>query len=342
MILDMLSLAVCANGIILDPAEAHEQAPALRWPVEKASKLEQKLSKVRGANYLASNCVNTTQMWEQFDSLEEIIDRELGYSQKAGLNSIRVFIQYIVYEAYPDDLVRRLGRLLDIADSHDISVMPTLFDDCWRPEPQLGEQPEPIPSVHNCCWTSSPGEKRTNDPAYYPRLAEYVKALVSAFRTDERIVAWEPYNEPNRGRETLLPLAFMWARECDPVQPLVTCFGGNPYSDVITDHHYKNPTNEQMEELKASGRPVMVTECLARPHNNLADFIPVYERHKVGWYIWEAMIGEDQTRFPWGTKPNSPEPEAPFHGLIYPDGKPYSQDEVKLILELAKRQGDTV
>ena len=55
MILDTLSLAICANGVILDPVEAQHQAPTLRWSVEKASKLEPELSKIRGDYRSGSN-----------------------------------------------------------------------------------------------------------------------------------------------------------------------------------------------------------------------------------------------------------------------------------------------
>ena len=43
--------------------------------------------------------------------------------------------------------------------------------------------------------------------------------------------------------------------------------------------------------------------------------------------IWELMIGRDNCRFPWGSPAGAAEPTTPFHGLIYPDGHPWSLED---------------
>jgi hypothetical protein len=46
---------------------------------------------IRGVNYIPSNAVNATQMWQEFDPAT--IDRELGFAESLGLNGVRVFVQ---------------------------------------------------------------------------------------------------------------------------------------------------------------------------------------------------------------------------------------------------------
>ncbi len=149
---------------------------------------------IRGVNYLPSNAVNPTQMWLELD--EATIDRELGLAEGLGLTSVRVFLQYVVYEDDARSFRDRLGAFLALAGRHGLSVLPVLFDDCWLPEPHLGEQaPDPRPGVHNPYWQRSPGECRLA-LSYRPALRTYVDDLLTTFGRDARILAWDLYNEP--------------------------------------------------------------------------------------------------------------------------------------------------
>jgi hypothetical protein len=292
---------------------------------------------IRGVNYVPSNAVNATQMWLDFDTAT--IDRELGFAEALRLNSVRVFIQYLVHEDDSAGLLDRLRTLLDLASNHGLSVLPVLFDDCWLPEPYLGNQcPSLRPGVHNPYWQSSPGRRRLG-LAYRPRLRRYVEDLLGAFGHDERIVAWDLYNEP-QVREASVALVrdvFGWAREIAPSQPLTACWYGMLLSDLTSVHFYVSPEREPdealriLESAKSFARPVVATEALGRPnHGELHELLPFFEEHGIGWYLWELMIGADQTRYQWpGSKP-APE-EVVFQGLLHPDGTPYSEKEVELI-----------
>jgi hypothetical protein len=126
-----------------------------------------------------------------------------------------------------------------------------LFDDCWHDNARIGKQPEPRPGVHNSGWVKGPGSKVVRDTAQWGRLEEYVCDVVSTFGSDERVVAWDIYNEPGNnflptlglpillryGRllpqvakhllvaspaAPLLESAFSWARSVPPEQPLTT------------------------------------------------------------------------------------------------------------------------
>jgi hypothetical protein len=292
---------------------------------------------IRGVNYVPSNAVNATQMWQDFDPAT--IDLELGFAASLGLNSVRVFIQYVVYERDAAGLLERFAAFLDLAGARGLTVMPVLFDDCWLPEPFLGEQaPEPRPGVHNPFWQSSPGRRRMS-LAFRPALRRYVEDLLGRFGGDRRIIAWDLYNEPQArdASVALLRDVFAWARDIAPSQPLTACWYGTLLSDLTSIHFYVSPTREPdeaqrtIESATSFGRPVVATEALGRPnHGELHEILPLFEEHGIGWYLWELMIGADQTRYQW---PHSPPvaDDVVFQGLLYPDETPYSDDELQLI-----------
>ena len=123
---------------------------------------------------------------------------------------------------------------------------------------------------------------------------------MGAFANDERILAWDVWNEPgadNAGSypneelkekdiarvTALLPQVFEWAREANPKQPLTSGVwdvdtspdGGNlgelqqiqlRESDIITFHNYSWPEyfKREVDWLKKYNRPVICTEFMAR------------------------------------------------------------------------------
>jgi len=215
--------------------------------------------------------------------------------------------------------------------------MLVLFDSCWDPAPRLGLQHRPIPGVHNSGWVQSPGAAALKDSTQYPRLKEYVQGVVGAFANDDRILAWDVWNEPgadNAGsysREempskekialvaVLLPQAFQWARAVNPAQPLTSGVWGvdsSPdganlpelqqlqlrESDVITFHNYGWPEDFRREVLwlKKFNRPVVCTEYMARSVGSTFDTVlPIAKQEKVGAINWGLVAGKTQTYYPW-------------------------------------------
>ena len=307
------------------------QARSLRWPAQKAWQWHRKTGPIVGCNYLPRTAVNDIEMWmaDTFDP--KTIDQELGWAQGYGINSVRVFVNYVVYEHDPDGLKQRIDRFLAMAERHGISVMLILLDDCFRQAPEYGKQPEPIPGMHNSQWFASPGRARCG-PDYWPQLKTYVQDLVGHFGQDSRILVWDLYNEPHKSHRPLVVNAFLWAREMNPVQPISTCWQAADISDVITFHHYDNAPSDDMLEALTSERPAICTECIARTLNNTFDnVLPPYARHQVGWYMWGLVKGRIQTHQPWGSKDGDKEPALWFHDLLHEDGSPYSPGEIEAI-----------
>ena len=313
----------------IDPA-ALAKLRASRWSAERAWKWYRGVGPICGCNYLPRTAVNSTEMWQAETFDPKTIDQEFGWARNCGINSVRVFVQYIVYEADPEGLIRRMDRFLEIADRHGISTMFILFDDCWIQEPKLGEQPDPIPGVHNSRWTASPGKSRKR-PESWPALEKYVKHLVGHFARDRRVILWDMFNEAKGESRPLVEAAFAWARSAGPTQPLSACWQASDLWDVATFHDYQTPNAKGLAAQTAQ-RPALCTECIARTVNpRFEEIVPPMAEQGIGWYMWGLVKGRIQTHYPWGSKKGAPEPKVWFHDLLHEDGTPYDPKEIEII-----------
>jgi len=331
--------------------KAEQNASATQWSKERARKWAEQVFPIKGANYLPRTAVNTTEMWQASTFDPDIIDQELSWAEQAGYNSMRVFLQYLVWENDPEGFKKRLHEFLSIANNHHIRIMLVTFDDCAFDAgrgPYLGKQAEPIPGVHNSRWTPSPGHERVKDRSTWPNLERYIKDLMREFGQDKRVLIWDLYNEPRvwRGSEyNSLPLveaAFRWAREVGPSQPLTVgvawgrrFYGGiqriYELSDLLSFHGYGEPNDvrEQIAICNIYHRPVLCTEWLFRQGGNTFDAIlPIFAEEHIGWYHWGLVAGKTQTYLHWGSKKGDPTPEIWQHDVFHPDGTPYDKTEM--------------
>ena len=322
-----------------------------RWSNEKALTWYQNLPWLVGCNFIPSSAINQLEMWqaETFDPVT--IARELGWAAEIGFNTIRVYLHDLAWEANAAGFKDRIDQFLEIAVKQSIKVMFVIFDDCWNPNPKIGPQPEPVPSIHNSGWLQSPGLDRVNDPGSWERLELYVVDIIEAFADDDRILMWDLYNEPgnNDNGEKSLPLVkkvFEWARSARPSQPLsIGVWADFPHlnqyqlatSDVITFHNYEpaDHLSKQIGDLRKFDRPLICTEWMARTRGSLVETnLPVFKQENVGCINWGLVAGKTNTIWQWGTEEGAPDPELWFHDLFCKDGTPYRQEEIALFKEL--------
>jgi hypothetical protein len=326
-----------------------------------------------GSNYVPSDAINPLEMWQPATFDPRRIDRELGWAQKIGMNTMRVFLHDLLWQQDRKGFVERINTFLAIAHRHHIKPLFVLFDSCWDPDPHPGPQHPPVPGVHNSGWVQSPGAAALQDPGQYPRLQAYVKGVVGAFANDDRILGWDVWNEPDNLAKQyanqptdkaalvakLLPQVFAWARSADPSQPLTSGVWGkgpdwsqgqphNPVqtvqlgqSDVISFHDYGWPESleARIGQLETYHRPILCTEFMARSAGSTFDgSLPVGWRHDVGMINWGFVKGKEQTWLPWDSWEHPyvlTEPTVWFHDVLHEDGTPYRQAEVELIHRLA-------
>jgi hypothetical protein len=309
-----------------------------------------------GANFVPSTAINQLEMWqaESFDTAT--INRELGWAENIGFNTLRVFLHNLVWENDARRFKQRINTFLTIASQHHIKPLFVFFDDCWNPEPVYGKQPNPKAGVHNSGWVRSPGKSVHNDSARWKILEAYVKDILTAYKNDKRILLWDLYNEPgnsNYGMNSLplLKKIFQWARAIRPSQPLTAGIWFQKFpqinafqldnSDVISFHNYDDTALmiKAIDSLQKRGRPVICTEYMARKNNSLfLTHLSVLKHKNVGAINWGFVSGKSNTIFPWGSKEGSPEPTVWFHDIFRKDGTPFNPDETKLIKELTGKR----
>lgn len=323
------------------------------WPAEKANAWYAQHKWINGADYIPANAINQLEMWQAATFDPATIDKELGWAEGIGFNTMRVFLHSVAYKADPAGFKQRVDQFLSIADKHHIQPMFVFFDDCWNKVPQEGTQPAPKTGIHNSGWVQDPGDPFYKDSTLYPALETYVKDVMTQFKTDKRILLWDLYNEPGNSdkRETSLPLltkVFEWARAVNPDQPISAGLWAWDFeklnafqamnSDVITYHDYEEtPWHLRViQMLKAYGRPLICTEYMARTRNSrFATIMPLLKKENVGAINWGFVAGKTNTIYAWDTPmATGAEPIEWFHDIFRPDGTAYRQDEVNLIKQL--------
>ena len=345
-----------------------------RWSAERAHRWHDAQGWLVGANYVPATAANQLDMWAADSFDVAAIDRELGWASALGMNTARVFLTDLLWEADAAGFVTRIDAFLGIAARHGIRPLFVLFDSCWDAEPHLGPRPAPAAGVHNAGWLQSPGEPALFDRTHWPRLQRYVEGVVGAFARDARVLGWDIWNEPcNPGNPhranlraadklaavtDLLPLAFGWARSASPVQPLTSGLWQHDdwsptgaltpveaiqvaQSDVVSFHDYGDAAQfaRRVAQLAAHGRPVMCTEWLAREAGSTVEAIlPVARALRVGMFNWGLVAGRTQTTLPWHSwvEPIAHAPDRWFHDLLRADGRPFSLREAAMFRRLAR------
>jgi endo-1,4-beta-mannosidase len=180
------------------------EGSAERWSAEKANAWYAAQPWPVGCNFVPSSAINQIETW-QADSFDpKTIDRELGWAESLGFNTVRLFLHDRVWEADRPGFKKRLGEVLDLCKKHQMRAIVTFFTNgCYgfEGEPYLGKQPAPTPGVHNSGWVQSPGAVNVNDPARWGRLEKYVKDVVGTFANDDRVLLWCLYNEPENTKK---------------------------------------------------------------------------------------------------------------------------------------------
>ena len=370
-----LPLLLAAGTALAQGPRASAEPPrasgdATRWSPDRANRWYQAQGWLVGANFITSNAINQLEMFQPNTFDPRRIDTELGWARSAGLNSVRVFLHDLLWAQDARGFQLRLAQFVSMAARHGIKPLFVFFDSCWDPLPKLGPQRAPRPGVHNSGWVQSPGAERLGDAGYTRLLRDYVTGVLTQFRSDDRVLGWDLWNEPDNPARVyqkverkdklqlvadLLPQVFQWARSVDPSQPLTSGVWQGKWgeqqgrsaisdiqldnADVITFHSYAEPAafESRIGELSPLGRPIMCTEYMARPRGSTVEgILPVAKRHNVGAFNWGFVAGKTQTYFPWNSwdHPYAAPPKVWFHDLVLPDGRPYRDSEIQTVRSL--------
>ena len=371
-----MALVSCGSEPSEPPADAPPASEASRWSAERANQWYERIGWLSGANFSPSTAINQLEMW-QADSFDpETIDRELGWAEDLGFNSMRVYLHDLLWQQDSEGFLSRTDRFLEIADSRGIGVMFVLFDGVWDPHPKLGAQRAPKPHLHNSGWIQSPGAEILRDPSRYGELEGFVKGVISHYKDDKRVQVWDLFNEPDNPNANsygdkelpnkaevalaLLERTFAWVREVNPSQPLTAGVWREKWSppeawspinrfmlensDVITFHSYNaiDVTRQRVESLRVHGRPLLCTEYMARPRGSTFDpVLSYFKEENIAAYNWGFVAGKSQTIYPWDswTSTYTAEPKLWFHDIFRADGSAYIEDEIAFIKKVNGKDG---
>jgi hypothetical protein len=357
---------LCAMCFCLSPF-----AISQTWPPARANEWYSRQPWLVGSNFITSSAINELEMWQPDTFDLPTIDRELGWAQGLGMNTMRVFLHNLLWQQDSQGFLNRMDQFLEVADKHHIRISFVLLDSVWDPHPHPGKQPAPKPHVHNSGWVQAPGADLLKDESRWDQeLKPYIIGVLSRFRDDKRVLMWDLMNEPDNDNSVykatelpdksvralrLLREEWKWARSIDPSQPLTSgVWKGNwsndsslsemerfqlQNSDVIAFHSYDPPevTKRRIDSLRRYNRPIVCTEYMARPlGSTFASILPLLKKERVGAYNWGFVNGKSQTIYPWDSweKSYGGEPAIWFHDIFRKDGAPYDAKEIELIRQL--------
>ncbi|MCK9221241.1 MAG: hypothetical protein M0Q40_01230 [Limnochordia bacterium] len=348
-----------------------------KWSREKAWDWYQSRPWIVGCNFIPSTCINVVEIWQEynFDEVIRVIERELAIAAATGINSVRMVLPFFVWKYQRDGFKTRMEQFLVLAHRQNISMLPVFFDDCgcgpkesFR-EPRFGPQPAPWPGSHGGGRPASREVQGApwhlfDDQANWGVLEDFVKDMVGTFGQDERILAWDIWNEPgNSGRRSAskeaMEAVFGWAREMRPIQPLTAGpweFYGDYFqqhqpgylseieeravelSDIFSFHFYGDLVHTKLliDAFRVYDRPMLITEWLHRPFGNLVEtHLPLFGKERIGCFHWGLVNGKTQTHEPWDWIRGM---DLDFslwqHDLYLGDGTPYRVEEIHLFQQL--------
>jgi hypothetical protein len=341
-----------------------------RWTEAQATAWYTQQPWLVGSNFIPSTAINELEMWQPDTFDLPTIDRELGWAQGLGMNTMRVFLHNLLWEQDSAGFLKRMDQFLSVADKHHIRILFVLLDSVWDPLPHLGKQHEPRPHVHNSGWVQAPGAEVLKDASSWDtKVKPYIIGVISHFKDDKRVLMWDLMNEPDNGSDQykehelsnkgevalqLLKQEWKWARSANPSQPLTSGVWQGDWSgakvsamtrfqlensDVITFHCYDAPDGmrKRIASLRGLKRPLICTEYMARPlGSTFAAILPILKQEHVGGYNWGFVSGKTQTIYPWDSweKTYTSEPTPWFHDIFRKDGTPYDPKETDLIKRL--------
>ncbi|MBE7021951.1 MAG: hypothetical protein E7414_01880 [Ruminococcaceae bacterium] len=290
-------------------------------------------SKIKGANYTPSYACNPISFWRDYDP--QIVSRELGYAKNLGLNCVRVFLSYVVFEYDPEGFFKHVDHLVQTAKANDLGVMLVLFDGCFN-------RNEPTIEWNKNEWIPNPGCMNLEEH-FWEKGNQYCQRLIERFGKEPSVLFWDVMNEPEctsflseetgDSYEKNLTITYRFVRhyaellsnanlfgaitvgsDCTRSNENLVKFDVLKYLDVISFHDYSHNTatiqknyNITLELGKKHGKPVIISETGCPPRGNPYDLaIEIANKNNMGYFLWELMIGKSF----WNDR----------HGIVYPDG----------------------
>lgn len=144
-------------------------------------------SALRGFNYTQSDAWNDRDFWSRYN--HDIVERDMGYAERLGLNSARIFLPFPVYRDNPDKFLADVKDFVQTAWRHGVSTNPiVLFGAMFYP---MEEEFAPVEGE-----TLRPLRKTIRHPESWHIGEAYFDRLYEAIGQEPGLLFWDISNEP--------------------------------------------------------------------------------------------------------------------------------------------------
>ncbi len=281
------------------------------------------VSQIKGVNYYPQK-TPWRDFWTHYD--DNVIEKDLARVKELGFNTVRIFLPILDFGRNKIDLskVKDLDHFMNTALTHDLMVVPTLFDfpigfDLWH------------------------------YPSYYRQLYFFTER----YKDHTALLAWNLKNEPDidflyHDRESVIswlktfihhyhqlnnthPLTIGWANIEN------TKFFADDL-DYLSFHHYRDvdEIGEYMEILEPYNRKIVIEEFGFPSGNNpvrlfmnteakqsahINKVVQLAKNHNLGWMVWTLYDYDQAPRSVFGWKPWIRKDQKHF-GLLNKNGNP--------------------
>ncbi len=142
---------------------------------------------LRGFNYTQSSASSDVDFWAGYD--HAVVERDMGYAQRLGLNSARVFLTYSTYYHKREVFLANIKDFVQTAWKYGISTTPILFMG-FRFIPEDFPYPQTVPGE------LPPLSQTVLDPSLWALGEKYVDDLLAAVGGEPGLLFWDIANEP--------------------------------------------------------------------------------------------------------------------------------------------------
>ena len=93
---------------------------------------------------MSADCANRVDQWQElgFEERFATTEAELKLMQETGFNSVRLILEYVVWEKEHDSFMERFERYVSLCAKYGISCMIVLANDCMPPKTELWKLPD--------------------------------------------------------------------------------------------------------------------------------------------------------------------------------------------------------
>ncbi|HKJ47431.1 MAG TPA: hypothetical protein VJ991_16470 [Balneolales bacterium] len=328
-------------------------SPKQMHDVEVYQPVKPQITAPKGAIYLPAQAYNTWQQWKNYSQKET--ERDFGYAQSIGLNSLRIWLSYEYWLENPKRHMESLDHMLDAADKKGIKVLLALFDSCGVENTKAArENLNPRTAVA----VKSPSLAISRDVSKWNGPERFVNVVMERHANDKRLVAIEVMNEPGFADNRIAMSRFLFKAAKRKQGSIPLTIGslqgmqnwGN-FMDLgidLLEYHYNFPTSigdfkrklhTAKQVAKALDRPLWITEWqMLRKSGNgwngkkipekelmpdLASLAGTVYKSGIGNHFWSLMF-----------KPAYLTPQrkiGTFNGLFHEDGSVYSLADARAV-----------